>query len=130
MAGNQYQADPRQADFLARYLNPDSDTYANALQSGLAAGYTQEYAENIMSLMPDWLSDSIEEANLVAKAVRNFNKLLDSADERVLLDTSKFVAERLHKNKFSNRTELTGDKGKDLTLGLTPEQKEKLDSLL
>lgn len=130
MAGNQYQADPRQSDFLARYLDPESETYSNALRSALAAGYKQEYAENILSLMPDWLSESIEEANLVAKAVRNFQKLLDSEDESINLKTSMFVAERLHKNKWSNRTELTGDKGKDLALGLTEEQKAKLDSLL
>ena len=49
---NQYSVDPRQLNFLANYLDKDSETYANCLQSALKAGYAREYAENLMNLMP------------------------------------------------------------------------------
>jgi len=114
MAGNQYQVDPRQAEFLKNYLDPKSDTFANAYQSALKAQYSEEYAKNIMSLMPDWLSENIEDAGLVAKAIKNLNNLLDATDERVKSDMTKFTLERLHKTKYSTRQELTGANGKDL----------------
>ena len=46
---------PRQIEFLRLYNDPKSETFGNALQSALKAGYSQEYAENITSLFPDWL---------------------------------------------------------------------------
>jgi hypothetical protein len=35
---------PKQEDFLERYYNPASDTYANAYRSAKAAGYSESYA--------------------------------------------------------------------------------------
>jgi len=43
------QPDPRQALFLAHYLNPKSDTFSNAYQSGIKAGYSEEYSKVILS---------------------------------------------------------------------------------
>ena len=43
------QPDPRQATFLAYYLNPKSDTFSNAYQSGIKAGYSEEYSKVILS---------------------------------------------------------------------------------
>ena len=43
--------DPRQTAFLTYYLDPKSETFSNALQSGLKAGYKQEYAENILNIL-------------------------------------------------------------------------------
>lgn len=60
MATKKDTLDPRQLDFLRRYLSPDSDTYSNALQSALAAGYKQEYAEVILQRAP-WLSEMVGE---------------------------------------------------------------------
>lgn len=78
---NQYtDPDPRQAMFLALYLDPKSDTFSNGLQSALAAGYSQEYAENLLAKMPAWLSDKVGEINrdrLLAKAERNLDAFLD-----------------------------------------------------
>ena len=111
---NQYEVDPRQAEFLKNYLDPKSGTFANALRSALKAQYSEEYAKNIMSLMPDWLSENIEDTGLVAKAIKNLNDLLETKDERVKADMTKFTLERLNKNKFSQRQENTGANGKDL----------------
>jgi len=121
MAGNQYKVDPRQAEFLKNYLDPKSATYSNALQSALKAGYEQEYAENITHLEPNWLSEAIGTEQMVKKAERNLNKILDMnvvSEEgkvdtgvlKVVADTSKFVTERLAKDKYSSKqvTEHTG----------------------
>jgi len=117
---NQYKADPRQSLFLANYLDPKSETFSNALRSALKAGYEQEYAEVITAQMPTWLSDALGERKLVEKAEINLGKYLDSNDERIGLDTTKFVLERLKKDKYSQRNEHTGKDGKDLIM--TPEQ--------
>lgn len=114
MAGNQYKPDPRQALFLKHYLDPKSPTFSNALQSALKAGYEQEYAENITHLEPNWLSESIGTDQMVKKAERNLNKILemeavseegkvDTGTLKVVADISKFVTERLAKDKYSSK---------------------------
>lgn len=106
--------DPRQQKFLQHYLDPKSPTFSNALQSALKAGYAQEYAESITYQMPDWLSENLGDASLVTKAIANLDGLLDEEDKKIKADMTKFVLERLHKGKYSTRTELTGSDGKDL----------------
>lgn len=78
---NQWKADPRQQLFLAFYLDPKSTTFANALQSGIKAGFTQEYSENIMSKMPEWLSEKIGQSPLLLKAERNIAEFLELPNE-------------------------------------------------
>jgi len=41
--------DKKKTDFLAFYYDPNSETYANAYQSALKAGFTHHYAKTIMS---------------------------------------------------------------------------------
>lgn len=43
------QNDPRKQDFLEKYYNPSSETYANAYKSAIAAGYSQNYAKQLTS---------------------------------------------------------------------------------
>ena len=64
---------PRQILFLKGYLDPKSETFSNALQSALKAGFTQEYAENITNLMPNWLSEAIGSGPIVEKAEKLVN---------------------------------------------------------
>ena len=112
---NQYQPDPRQSLFLAHYLDPKSETFSNALQSALKAGYSQETSESITSNMPTWLSESLGDNLLIKKAEENLLYFLtETKDEKIKQDTTKFVAERLNKKKYSTRSELTGADGKDL----------------
>lgn len=78
--GNQYTIDPRQSLFLSKYLDPKSPTFSNALQSALAVGYSQLYAENLTSQSPDWLSEKLGELQseqMLRKAERNLDEILD-----------------------------------------------------
>lgn len=107
---------PQQEYFLERYTNPKSPTFGNATQSALEAQYSQEYAENITALMPDWLSENIGDMRRLKRAERNLTEVqeLDIIDhegkpDSQLIDkrtkVDMFLAERLNKNKYSTRTE-------------------------
>lgn len=118
---NQYKIDPRQASFVAYYLDPKSETYSNCLQSALKAGYEQEYAENLLNIMPKWLSESMDisgDMKRLRKAEKNLDEVQniniydkegkpDSQliDKRTKVDM--FLAERLNKSKYSARTDVT-----------------------
>jgi hypothetical protein len=114
------ELDPRQIKFLEYYLDVKSETFANALQSGLKAGYAQEYSESITSLMPKWLSERLGDMNLVNKAERNLNKFLsdDFKNDKIKSDITKFTLSRLNKQKYSDRVEHTGAEGRDLVLNI------------
>jgi len=100
MTKNKIVLDERQSKFLEYYLDPKSKTFSNALQSALKAGFKQEYAENITALMPKWLSESIGKGYLLQKAESNLKYFLENASEKVKADITKFVLERLNKNKY------------------------------
>ena len=130
---------PQQELFLAAYTNPKSDTFGNALQSALKAGYTREYSESITAQLPDWLSESLGRSRIVQKAERN----LDIALEGGLDDPEKGgrpiqwkATEMTLKTQgkelgYTERQEITGANGKDLVPeALTQEEKDKLLSLI
>jgi predicted transcriptional regulator len=113
---------PQQELFLASYTDPTSETFSNALRSALKAGYSQEYAENITHLLPDWLSENIGDMKRLRKAesnldeVQNINIFTDEGkpdpqliDKRTKVDF--FFAETLNKTKYSKRNEHTGKNG-------------------
>lgn len=116
---------PQQADFLQYYLDPTSETYNNALRSALKAGYKQEYAENITHLLPDWLSDAIgEKKKLVEKAKKNLDTFLESQDEKIAQDTTKFVLKTLGKKEgFSEKMETEHTGG--ITISISKEVADK-----
>lgn len=111
------ELNPQQSDFAAYYLNPDSPTYSNATQSALKAGYTQEYADNITSLMPLWLSELMgKKKRLVSKAEKVLELTLDQTEDlKLSQDTAKFIAKTLGKSDYSERNEVTGANGEALT---------------
>lgn len=108
--------DLRVASFVEAYTNPNSKTFNNILQSGLKAGYTQEYSENISVRKPKWwleLQEQLEgrHKRMLEKAERNLIKFLeDDTDKQIQAKTTLFVSERLGKEHYSVRQELT-DKG-------------------
>lgn len=57
---NQWQANPRQLDWLRYYMDPKEDTYANSYQAAIKAGYSESYAKGIMnnSLALQWVQSA------------------------------------------------------------------------
>lgn len=116
---------PQQELFLERYTNPKSPTFSNAVQSALSAGYTENYANNITGLMPDWLFENIGDMKRLKRAEKNLTQVqeMDIVNEEGKYDpqlvekrtkVDMFLVERLNKQKYSTRTEQTGKDGKDL----------------
>ncbi len=127
---NQYKVDPRQALFLSYYLDNKSETFSNAYRSALRAGYESEYARNITSTMPSWLAEYLDHSSLVKKAEKNLKEMLEMEVEnegvsksgevyeyddvgklRVKADLTKFVLERLDKERYSQRQEIGAGSG-------------------
>lgn len=87
--------DPRQALFLEYYLKPQSPTFSNIYQSAIKAGYSETYADNMRAKTLEWVSGNVglvTKDELVTKAKRNLDKLLDSEDEKIQADITKFIA--------------------------------------
>jgi hypothetical protein len=121
-SGQSRKLSPKQKAYLAYYNDPQSPTFSNALQSALRAGYSQQYAENLTasatrSSWKDAKTTFYEE--ILEKAEQNLKKIVDMPEERfkenaqmmkIWKDTSAFVSERIGKDTWSSRQELT-DKG-------------------
>lgn len=120
---NQYtEADPRQQLFLSYYLDIKSETFSNAYQSALKAGYEDEYAKTILNQDTDWLSESLSDNKRLRKAEKKLDEILDlpavTEDGKVdnaLLGTqvkvASIYAKGLGKHKYSERIEQTGKDG-------------------
>lgn len=119
--------DPRQALCLEKYLDPKSPTFGNLLQSALTAGFSESYALNLTALAPAWLSENIGRMQMLKKAERNLDEILDLDIEEPVIgmfgpindedgnpllkknpkllstkaDVSKFVAERVGKSQWA-----------------------------
>jgi hypothetical protein len=133
MGVNQYDKTltPRQILFLKNYLDPKSKTFSNAKQSALKAGFGKEYSEVIASIENEWLSESIKHEDLLKKAERNIDNFLsDPEDKRIQADITKFVAERIGKEKFSTKSEVEHTGNIDLMLKLDPEEEALLQKIV
>lgn len=119
---NQHSPDPRQTLFLSYYLDPKSETFSNAYQSAVKAGYEEEYAKVILHKDLDWLSDSVKDSELLQKAEKRLKQILDfePVDEEGKIDNSllanqmkaiNLVAKGIGKAKYSERVEQTGKDG-------------------
>lgn len=109
--------DPKQELFLSVYTNPKSPTFGNALQSGLKAGYSQEYSESITHQMPDWLSDNLGKLKRLQKALKVLDETLemeykdedtgkiDSQIAKLRADVAKFIAKS--SPDFSDKLDIT-----------------------
>lgn len=113
---NQYSLDPRQKLCWDLYINPKSKTFGNAYQSAMEAGYEEATAAQITTI--NWFIEKCRRLNLLNKAERNLNNILDLPLEEkanIVLDASKFIAKTLGKEEgYSERTELTGKDGEQL----------------
>lgn len=123
---NQYTLpDPRQELFFEYFLTRDSDTFSNAYQSALKAGYENSYAEQVMSRMPRWMSERVKDEELISIAEKNVKDLmLQDEDKKVKADMTKFSLKGLQKARWSERQEVTGENGKSIVEADNSEIKE------
>lgn len=126
------ELDPRQADCWNRYINPKSETFANAKQSAISAGYEENYAAEIKNC--EWFKKRERKIRMKDRGEEVLEEMLDlpvvvidhvgTGDKktkvvvtdvglvRIKQDTAKFVTERLGKDDgWSQRSELTGPDG-------------------
>lgn len=72
------KVDTRQMAFLNLYMNPKSDTFGNAYQSALLAGFSENYSRQITSRAGGWLAEiDRRRENMLNKAERNLEEFLD-----------------------------------------------------
>lgn len=115
---------PQQELYIKYYTDPKSATFSNSTQSGLKAGFSQDYSENIVCRRPEWFIEGVEKRrrnSLVELAEKNLKKamqgLLDDPKKGAKIiqyKATEFSLTRLKKDVYSERTEHTGADGKDL----------------
>lgn len=132
----QRKLNPRQTAFMSFYFDPTSPTFNNARQSALRAGYSEEYADNITHIGPDYMTTDVRRAAMLQKAEKNLEAITDMPVDEVKRtpqnfktwqDTNKFIAERIGKEAYSARTEHTGKYGTPL---FSDEKKQELEAKL
>lgn len=120
---NQYTLDPRQKLCWDFYVNPNSETFGNGLQSAIKAGYEEGTANQITTF--PWFVDRLRRLNMLEKAEKVLDKTLEmksTNDEgvvqvdllRVQTDVAKHLTKTLGKEHYSERTEMTGKDGEKL----------------
>lgn len=132
---NQSLPDPRQKLMWSLYVNPTSETFSNATQSAIKAGYTETTANQITT--EAWFIGKLGTLNLLDDAVAVLKEMLvmpvlveetvgygDDAElvvktspalVKIKQDTAKFVSERQGKEDgWASRSELTGKNGERL----------------
>lgn len=110
--------------FASFYMSPTSETFMNVRQSAMRAGYTETYADNITVQQPKWWkeltqSSDFERAKILQKAQERIHERLNEDVKtkdgiKVQTDVAKFALERLGKDHYSTRQELTGADGRRL----------------
>lgn len=100
----------RQLNFLKYCFDPESETYRNALQSGLRAGYSQEYSENITHLMPNWLSESIGRTDVEVSEIIAGIKA-ETVGEKAGDRLKAWELLGKYKKMFTEKVEHTGENG-------------------
>lgn len=118
--------DIRQKNFWEGYSNPKSKTFSNALQSALAAGYSETHAAAIKQTK--FFKVRMRRLNMLDKAEKVLNKTLsiNTRDEngkqitdllRIKNDIAKHITKTLGKDEgYSERSEITGKDGEEIRI--------------
>lgn len=117
--------DPRVDIFKQFYLSPTSSTFMNIYRSGMRAGYSEQYSLNISVQRPQWWvdmtsSDDYLRASMLKEAQNKLYTVVsepishDKDDKKLQIQVSQFVTERLGKEHYSTRKELTDAGGRRL----------------
>lgn len=136
---------PQQILFFEHYLNPEGECFNNVHQSALKAGYAEGTTNKIVE--KEWYKGHMRRLSM---AIRGEEVLLDmlnmkvetvvrvtpTGDEiigvnpalvKIKQDTAKFAVERLNKERWATRTEVTGPEGIPL---VSDELKKKADQAI
>ena len=108
--------DVRQLKTLEFYRNPKSETFGNLKQSAIKAGYDDEYANNLSTIQPLWLSASVKkDVARVLRAEKNLDKMLNveiSLDTKngidvakLQMEVSKFILKTIARQKYNEDQE-------------------------
>jgi hypothetical protein len=138
---------PQQRLFIEAYTNPKSKTFNNARQSALQAGFSENYADQILYKPQKWLMEiegQLNDEKMLLKAEENFREVqglqvasYDPKLDKVVVQTDvlahrnkvdMFLAERLNKAKYSTRTENATIVKVEHTID--EETRKRLDALL
>lgn len=142
--------DPRQKLCWEKYIDPESPTFSNGAQSAIAAGYSESFADKVLTT--DWFKGRLRRLNLKNKGEQVLEEMLnlplyvatgevkgkdgvevpfvkiDPALVKIKQDTAKFVTERLGKDDWSTRNEVTGAGGGPVAI--TNESKAQADKAI
>ena len=133
---------PQQKAFIDAYTNVKSPTYNNARQSALSVGFSNNYANQILSKPMEWLTEidrqlgaekmlKQAESNLASYQsldVMNGGDKVDPSILAVKVKNDQWLAERLDKAKYSTRTENATIVKVEHTID--EETRKRLDALL
>ncbi len=108
---NQWIPDPRQAKFISLYFDDQSETFSNALQSAIQAGYEPNYAETLTAAMPKWLLEKTSKLKLVKQAEKNLDSFLkldesDNGKLKVKYQATAFTLERLDRKNYAAKIDI------------------------
>lgn len=114
---NPQKMTPQREMLISLYNNPESETFGNAKQSAIRAGFSEAYANNITVQAPRWFVDNCTHGELMQLAQEKLKHYLtldakDTPTMKIQQDTAKFIASSLGKEKYSTRSEVrsTGEK--------------------
>ena len=65
-----WRANKKQLLAMENYLDPESETFGNAYQSFMRAGFKRSYALNIMNITPKWLSEYLDRADFKPEHIK------------------------------------------------------------
>lgn len=118
LTANQWQATPQQNLFMALWLEPTSDTFGNAYQSAIQAGYSNTYAIQLSSpaVGNKWIQEYAKGTIMDTEHIRNaiqdvyrnpkvFNNAKSPADTR--LKALELLAKITHLIDNKNTTNVT-----------------------
>lgn len=131
---NQFTLDPRQLTCWKFYTDPKSETFGNAKQSAIRAGYEEGTAHQIT--VAEWFVAKVRRMNMLSKAEKVLSETLEIDHTEngkpvpsllsIKTDVAKFLAKTQGKNEgYSERQELTGKDGSPLIT-----DKDKADEVI
>lgn len=95
---------PKQKRFLEAYTDPTSPSFAVATKSGRLAGYKESYVRTLATSKPKWFRErSKDDLSMLRKAESNLKEFLSDDDKKIRLNTTKFVAERIGRDKWNTK---------------------------